>query len=184
MGLFDFFKNKAADTRYAAVSDMISFGLEWREKYLANYAIKNNSGTRIESLMYSCWFVWYHCLGKGKVSIDQAYVNDFFAHLMAHLQDDDVRFEDVDFFMPLFQNRYSIFKTDLTGLANSHYPQTKQYLPIRTYKASCLKQMQILSESETSLSSLTMEQDDEMTTFVGKLIAFINAMNKDAQERF
>ena len=44
--------------------------------------------------------------------------------------------------------------------------------------------MQILSESEASLSSLTMEQDDEMTTFVGKLIAFINAMNKDAQERF
>ena len=41
MGLFDSFKNKAADTRYAAVSDMISFGLEWREKYLANYAIKN-----------------------------------------------------------------------------------------------------------------------------------------------
>lgn len=184
MGLFDFFKNKAADTRYATVSDMISFGLEWREKYLANYAIKNNSGTRIESLMYSCWFVWYHCLGKGKVSRDQAYVNGFFAHLMAHLQDDDVRFEDVDFFMPLFQNRYSIFKTDLTGLANSHYPQTKQYLPIRTYKAFCLKQMQILRESEASLSSLTMEQDDEMTTFVSKLIAFINAMNKDAQERF
>lgn len=51
MGLFDFFKNKAADTRYDAVSDMISFGLEWREKYLANYAIKNNSGTRIESLI-------------------------------------------------------------------------------------------------------------------------------------
>ncbi len=202
MGIFDFIKKKATnassgrDTQPAPSSsrtpnygivpipDMISFGLEWRDKYLENYAIKNNKGIRIESLLYSCWFVWYHCMTNGKVSREQSYVNQFFATLMAHLQDDDIRFEDVDFFMPLFQNRYSIFRTDLTGLMNSHYPQTKQYLPIRTYKAFCLQPMQILDESAASISSLTMEQDDEMCIFVGNLIKFINKMSIDIDNRF
>ena len=204
MGILDFFKKKTTEassdsvaqpapsfsssrkTSYGIVPipDMISFGLEWRDKYLSTYAIKNNKGTRVEALMYSSWFVWYHCLGKGRVSKEPSYANTFFAHLMAHLQDDDARFEEVDFFMPIFQNRYSIFKTDLSGLINSHYPQTKQYLPIRTYKAFCLKPMQILSDSAASLSSLTMEQDDEMHTFVGKFISFINDMNKAVQEQF
>lgn len=184
MGLFDFFKKRTANSGIVPIPDMISFGLEWREKFMEKCAIKNNSGVRAESLMFCCWYIWHHCMQKGRVSRDQSYAYDFFAHLMAYLQDDDTRFENLDFFMPLFQNRYSIFKTDLLGLVNSHYPQTKQYLPILTYKAFCLKPMQILNESESSLSSLTMAQDEEMTTFIGNLISFVNEMNKDLKERF
>jgi len=176
--------SRQSSTTIVPISEMINFGLEWREKYLANYAVRQDTGTRVEALLYSCWFAWYNCLQQGKVSREQSYVNEFFAHLIAHLQDDDIRFEDVDFFMPLFKNRYSFFKDDLTGLMNSHYPETKQYLPIRTYKAFCLRPTDILAPSEASFSSLSMEQDDEMTSFVGKLIRFINDMNIDANNRF
>lgn len=159
-----------------SVSDMIDFGLEWRDIYMVNYSTQYNKKVSAEVLMYTCWSVWYHCLNANKVLGDQNYVNKFFAHLMAHLQDCDSRFEHVDFFMPLFKNRYQIFKTDIDGLVNSHYPVTKQYLPINTFKAFCLEQLKIVSAS--SLSSLSFEEEEEMMDFVGKFIAFTNDMQK------
>ena len=182
MCLFDYLKNKT--TGIVPIADMISFGLEWRDKYLANYASRINNGVRVESFIYCCWFVWYHCLQHGRVSKDEYYVTDFFAHIMANLQEYDTRFEDLDFFIPLFKNRYSIFRDDLTGLINSHYPETKQYLPIRTYKAFCLQPLTIINPSAASLSSLTQEQDDEMTSFVGEFIRFTNEMSKAVRDRF
>lgn len=191
MGLLDFLKKKTSgaqqahsystsnpSSEFVQISDMINFGMEWRERYINDYAIKNDIGVRVESLMYTCWFIWYNCMQLGKVSKEQWYVNKFFAHLMAHLRKDDKRFENVDFFMPLFQNRYSIFKDDLSGLINSHYPETKQYLPVRTYKAFYIKPTEILDVSSASLFTLTMEQDDELTSvFLMKFINFINEMH-------
>jgi hypothetical protein len=165
-----------------SVSDMIDFGLEWRDIYMVNYSTQYNKKVSAEVLMYTCWSVWYHCLNANKVSGDQNYVNKFFAHLMAHLEDCDSRFEHVDFFMPLFKNRYQIFKTDIDGLVKSHYPVTKQYLPINTFKAFCLEHLKIVSAS--SLSSLSFEEEEEMMDFVGKFIAFTNEMQKAIIRKF
>lgn len=161
---------------------MIEFGLEWREKYFSKYAIKDNDKVRAETLMYTCWSVWYHCLNIGRVSKDQAYANNFFAHLMAHLQDSDPRFDDVDFFMPLFKNRYQIYRTDIKGLVESHYPVTKQYLPTCTYKAFCTDQLKIVTPSP--MSSLTLEEENEMMDFVGSFISFTNEMNRTIGDTF
>jgi len=193
MGIFNFLKKKKTEaktepqpsrsfqqsslnhssSKIVPVTEMIDFGLRWRDIYLDTFALNKNTGTRVEALLFSCWFIWYYCLERDKVSREQSYLNNFFANIMAHLYDDDARFDEVDFFMPLFKNRYSIFKDDFIGLLNSHYPQTKQYLPIRTYKAFCLKPMEIIAPNEASISSLTMEQHDEMNSFVGNLITFI-----------
>lgn len=67
-------------------------------------------------------------------------------------------------------------KKTLMVLVKSHYPATKQYLPICTYKAFCLEQLKIVSAS--SISSLSFEEEEEMMDFVGKFIAFTNDMQK------
>lgn len=176
------YTQKTSTDSVVPIPDMIRFGLEWRDRYLSDYAIKKDNKVSAEALMYTCWSVWYHCLNNGRVSRDQSYSNNFFALLMAHLQDNDPRFEEVDFFMPLFKNRYQIYRTDIKGLVESHYPVTKQYIPMCTYKAFCVDQLKIVSPS--SISSLSLEEDEEMMDFVGKFISFTNEMNRTIDKTF
>lgn len=180
MGLFDRFKSP----KIAPVSDMISFAIEWRDKYLATFALKNNANVRIEALLFTSWYTWYHCLEEDKVSRAESYLYDFFSHLMAHLSIDDKRFEEIDFFLPLFKNRYAIFGADLRGLIKSHYPETKQYIPLCTYKAFCLEPTKIINPASASITTLTWEQDEEMMSFAGNFISFISEMSKAVQAKF
>ena len=168
----------------ARVSDMVDFGLKWQKKFVETCISNPTPSVQAEALMFTCWRVWYHCLENNKVSRDQAYLYDFFAHLMAHLQDYYAGFEDVEIFMPLFKNRYGIFRADLVGLSNSNYPVTKQYLPISTYRVFCTEPLELIDPSTSTISSLSMEQMDEMTEFVGKFIKVANAMSKELMDTF
>ena len=42
---------------------------------------------------------------------------------------------DVLDFVELYKNRFGIYKMDIRGLLNSHYPQTCQYIPTSLYVA-------------------------------------------------
>ena len=70
------------------------------------------------------------------------------------------------------------------GLSNSNYPVTKQYLPISTYRVFCTEPLELIDPSTSTISSLSMEQMDEMTEFVGKFIKVANAMSKELMDTF
>ena len=168
----------------AKVSDMIDFGLKWQEKFLEDCFSFPSSSVKAEALMFTCWRVWYHCLENNVVSRDQSYVSEFFAHIMTYEQSYDARFDDINFFMPLFKNRYGIFRSDLVGLCNSNFPVTKQYLPISTYRVFFVEPLEVIDPSTSTISSLSTGQMDEMTEFLDKFIMLSNAMTKELDDVF
>jgi|GEM_PF-4746555 len=193
MGFFDFFKKKKADggklrsfrrnTSVANVTDMIEFGLKWRDKLIEQCFSHPSSKVKAEALIYTCWRVWYYCLEEGKVSRDEDYIVDFVARLMVNLQNyyDDKIFKSVQLFNQLYSNRFVIYREDLVGLCTSNYPVTKQYLPIDTYRALNLDPLRIINPGTSTLS---MEQMDDMVEFVGKFIHFLNEMLTDMHKVF
>ena len=58
-------------------------------------------------------------------------------------------------------------------MLNSHYPQTKQYIPINLFASFYKKTYQIFTDPGFSFE----DEDENIMNFMGKFIPFWNAMN-------
>ena len=63
---------------------------------------------------------------------------------------------------------------DIRGFLNSHYPQTRQYIPTSLYVAFYKKIYTPFTDPGISF----IDEDEQIMDFVGKFIPFWNKLNK------
>lgn len=168
MGLFDLFKKD----KEVSIEEMMAIAQKWTDVYMSQFALRKGDSIRSATFIFCSWAIWTYYLQNNRVpkgDIANRYIASTcaFSGLRAEL--------DVVAFADLFKTRFYIFKTDMRGLAESHYPETKQYIPYTTYCAFYHNQ---LSHNPTAGVDRWL-YDDELHEFTGKLIEFWNRMHSN-----
>lgn len=175
MGLLDFLKGKNPPT----IEDMMNKASAWTDIYMECYALRRNSKVKGSIFVFTSWAIWHHCLHnnllpKGDIA------NQYIASTLVYSGFDEQL--DVLEFFEIFKTRFKIFSIDMNGLANSHYPQTKQYLPFATY--CTIYQKPFALEPTSGIDPYDYEVSEELHEFTGGLIQYWNKLTKDLQKSY
>lgn len=169
MGFWDFFKSKNKTNM-----QMVEFANKWSDIYLQNHAIKKNDDVKNAALIFCSWAVWDYCMNNDMLPKGNKndVANNFIATVCAFVS--NTHEIDVLDFVELYKNRFGIYKMDIRGLLNSHYPQTRQYIPTSLYVAFYKKVYTPFTDPGISF----IDEDEQIMDFVGKFIPFWNKLNK------
>ena len=170
MSIFDIFRSK----QKKSIPQMIQFADKWSDIYLQKYSIKKNADVKNAALIFCSWAVWDYCMNNDMLPSGNKndIANNYIATVCAYVG--NTHEMDALDFLELFKNRFGIFKSDIRGLLNSHYPQTRQYIPISLYVAFYKKTYTPFSDPGLSF----IDEDEIIMDFVGKFITFWNNLNR------
>src|SRR5574344_1598308 len=175
MGVFDFLKTKKNPT----VEEMMQKASEWTDVYMSRFALQQKPDVKSAAFVFTSWAVWDYCLNNDRLPKGDV-ANMYIASTLIYSGFD--RKIDVVDFLEVFKTRFKIFKADMTGLANSHYPQTKQYLPFGIF---CTIYKNQLSLNPTAgVDPHDYDTSEELHNFTGGFIKYWNLLLADLEKSY
>lgn len=175
MGLFDIFNKK----KTVSINEMMTKAIQWKNDYITNYSIKTTVNSEKAVFMFCAWAAWDYCLNSDKLpSGDPG--TEFLASVQVYTGLDKTMFPDS--FIELYKTRFHIFKSDIRGLASSHYPQTKQYIPFALYCVFCKNPLEL--DPTIGVDQNDMAIFDEVVEFTSKFVTFWNKILRDMNSNF
>lgn len=171
MSIFDLLKKR----KDISVMEIMEKAFFWTDYYMNNYALQQGSDVKGAVFIFCSWEVWHYCLENDKLQKSNDLAIEYFSSTLVYSGFD--KKIDIADFVDVLKTRFKIFNQDIKGLVNSHYPQTKQYLPFSTF---CTIYKNQLSLSPTDgVDHLDLMINEQLDSFTGGFIEFWNKFYKD-----
>ncbi len=175
MALFGFLKSN----KRPSIEDMMGKASQWTDYYMDHLALKQGAFIRGGMFVFTSWAVWDYCLRNDRIPKGDI-ANEYIASTLVYSGFDRIM-DPVDF-LEVFRTRFKIFNADMTGLSNSHYPQTKQYIPYTTY--CTIYQNQLSLTPTAGVDRQDYEIREEVFDFTGGFIKYWNLLLKDLEKSY
>lgn len=170
MGIFNFFSKKMISTK-----EMISIVDKWTDIYMNQYTTQKNKDIENEIYLFNSWIVWDFCLNNNLMKNSREHGDEYIANIQYFInQTKNISPEEILF---LYQNRYKIYKNDISGLLNSNYPKTKQFIPFSLYCAIYKNQYSHYPSENINMYDNLIS--DDLHEFTGRLIKYWNKVNSE-----
>lgn len=167
MGLFNIFK------KTISVNQMMEKATTWTNSFMEQYVkseVKNRELVKGEVFLFNAWTVWKYCLEHDLLKQSSKTANTFISSAYVYSGADKIM--DVTDFYPIFKSRYGMYSDEISGLLNSKYPQTKQYIPFSLFCAIFKNQFKSNVTSGYSMNDIDIM--DEVLEFTGNIIKHWN----------
>lgn len=175
MGIFDFFKSK----RNPSIEDMMEKASGWTDIYMDRFALQRKPDVKSAAFVFTSWAVWDYCLRNDRLPKGNV-ANQYIASTLIY-SGFGSKIDVVDF-LEVFKTRFKIFKTDMTGLSNSDYPRTKQYLPFGIFCSIYKNQLSLNPTAGVNLHDY--DTSEELHDFTGGFIKYWNMLLADLEESY
>lgn len=172
-------KQEAVGDKSSDILETIEFLAKQGVKNIeTDYKVSSNEG-RFELFMFNMFLGWMFFLERNKIDTSSDIGNQKFLILYRYSLEQGIQWE-ISEMINLYRERYNAYKRDLKGLQNSHYPETKQYLPAYTFAAIYYDALRINPDlSWTDFDNETafnVEKYHQLSDFAGVMIKQINWM--------
>ena len=173
MSLFDSFRKTHTNDILNIIVPLAEEGVKKMEN---DFKHATNEG-KFEIFMFNVFIGWMYFLERNEIDTASDIGNQKMLKLFEYSLKQNIKWKISDL-VEIYKERFRSYKMDLSGLQNSNYPKTKQYLPAYTFNSMYyepLKKHQNLNWAYfNNIDMFDVEKNEELSKYTGALISQIN----------